>query len=73
MDLTDRYCHTRRDLEEHDRILIRRLSRATARLLHSAAVDSKAFNATIAECSYIKNEIAETNRLLSKHRGRHGC
>jgi hypothetical protein len=73
MDLTDRYCSTRRDLEEHGRILIKRLSRVTARLLQPAVVDPNAFNATNAERSDVVHEIAETNRLLSKHRERHGC
>ena len=73
MGLTARDCHTRRHLEEHGRILANRLSRVTARLLQPAAVDPKAFNATNAESSYIKNELAATHRLLNKHRERHGC
>jgi len=73
MDLTACYCPTRRNLEERGWILVSHLSRVSAGLLRYAGVDPKAFNVTSTECSCIRNELAATHRLLSKHREQHGC
>ena len=73
MDLTARYCSIRRSLEERGWILVSRLSTVAGGLLRYAGVDPKAFNATTAECSNIRVQIAAARRLLSKHREQHGC
>ena len=73
MDSTARYCPIRRNLEKRGWILVSRLSSVAAGLLCHAGVNPKAFNATSAECSNIRVQIAAAHRLLSRHREQHGC
>lgn len=67
------YCPARRTLEERSWNLVSRLSATTGRLVGSAAMDYKTFNATLAECGEIRALVAEAHRELKAHRASHGC
>jgi hypothetical protein len=67
------YCPTRRALEERSWKLVSRLSKTAGRLLGSAGVDHRAFNATTLECREIRALIVESHEVLRAHRLSHGC
>jgi len=73
MGRTAQYCPTRRDLETQNYNLVSRLSRLSAGLIGSAGVDTKAFNATTAECKETHAEITQIRQQLQAHRAKHGC
>lgn len=73
MDWSANYCPARRTLEERSWNLVNRLSTTTGRLVGSAAMDHKTFNATLAECGEIRALVAKAHRELKAHRTSHGC
>ena len=73
MDLTARYCPTRRDIEEHCWNLTSRLSQTTSALVKSIGTNRQVLLARRSECQITRDELADSQCRLAAHRIAHGC
>jgi hypothetical protein len=73
MDWTAQYCPIRRDIEEHCWNLASRLSETTAILVKSIGRDRGLFLTTRSACEHTREELADSQHELAKHRIAHGC
>lgn len=73
MDLTTKYCATRRDLEERGWFLTTRLANLTARLMRAIGQNHEMFLNLRTECRATRRQIVTSHQDLRKHRLEHGC